>query len=263
MPYQFDIISDTFIESWPDLDLSMIATSPYCIFAGGAGHDRNTVVDFLVDLQQCYDTVFYIDGDDEHIVELPHSIDDSYEDLLSSLGESDDLVYLQNHVVIANQIAIVGTNGWWDFAFDPYVDPQQAKQWWCAENHLGPEHASEVRELALADATYLINTLERLHSMDQVEKIIVVTHTVPLYELIEHDPDVTESMNSSIMGNSVFKSLIKQAPVEKVDTWIFGQYGGDIDTVKHGIRFVNNCRNQRTSRHAKSVYHPKRIVVTL
>jgi len=261
MHYIFDIISDTYIETWPDLDLSMIATSPYCIIAGGIGSHREEVMNFLTDIQQSYQGIFYIDGDDEHYHELPFGLNNSYKDLKATLQSHDELVYLHHHVVVSKNVAIVGINGWWNFAFNPAISPEQAIAHWCETYSFTLANAEDVIQHANNDAVYLRNTLIKLQSMKEVEKIIVVSHTVPLFELIYHDPRINYSYQSSLMGNNQLEDILDDNLTDKIHTWIFGHYGGDIDQTINGIRFINNCRNAASDIYAKNVYNPKRLSI--
>ena len=67
MNFNFDLISDLHIETWSEeIDWTGIATSPVCVVVGDISKDRNIVVKVLTKLGQCYQAVFYIDGNDEH-----------------------------------------------------------------------------------------------------------------------------------------------------------------------------------------------------
>jgi len=66
MSFAFDLISDLHVETWGDFIWTGQATSPYCVVAGDIARDRNVVIDALKHLGQCYQAVFYVDGNDEH-----------------------------------------------------------------------------------------------------------------------------------------------------------------------------------------------------
>jgi hypothetical protein len=80
MSFAFDLISDLHTETWPGFDWSGLATSPYCVVAGDVARDRSVVVDSLRHLGQCYQAVFYVDGNDEHRYYLD-DLNSSYADL--------------------------------------------------------------------------------------------------------------------------------------------------------------------------------------
>jgi hypothetical protein len=115
--------------------------------------------------------------------------------------------------------------------------------------------------MATNDATYMINSVKRLQTHNDVKKIICVTHTVPSAQLIAHDLDLDGSLRFNTMGNR-FMSRVLSADIEhKIHTWCFGHYHGSVDQTRQGVRFVNNCRGRGDTKWRKYVYHPLRINV--
>ena len=105
-------------------DWTGLATSPMCIVAGDISTDVEIVRETLEHLGQCYQAVFYIDGNNEHRYSLD-SISDSYNILEEAIADIDNVVFLQDNCVIVNGVAIVGTNGWWTYDLDPSIDDEQ------------------------------------------------------------------------------------------------------------------------------------------
>ena len=99
MRFTFDLISDLHIETWDNFDWTSQATSPYCIVAGDVSEDHDTVRHTLQHLGDCYQAVFYIDGNEEHAQNL-NDLDDSYRSLHRCISDLKNVVYLQNNVVI-------------------------------------------------------------------------------------------------------------------------------------------------------------------
>jgi hypothetical protein len=100
MNFNFDLISDLHIETWSEeIDWTGIATSPVCVIVGDISKDRNIVTRVLTKLGQCYQAVFYIDGNDEHHDYL-HKLGYSYADLVSRVNNIPNVVYLQDNVVV-------------------------------------------------------------------------------------------------------------------------------------------------------------------
>jgi len=261
MKFAFDLISDLHIDSWPSLNLDMIATSPFCVVAGDVGRDRNSVLEFIEDLSQHYQAVFYIDGNDEHRYYY-HDMPDSYKTLSDSLMEMPDVVFLQNNVVVIDGVAIVGSNGWWDYSFDPYFgDADQSSRWMSERYHISLGQAEYARSLAMTDAKYLTSTIHRLQTHNDVKKIVLVTHTVPRPDLIEHDPQLVNTHGFNCMGNSLLQDVFLNDTEGKISTWAFGHYHGDIDQTIDRVRYVNNCRGKSGDFWCKTVFYPKRIEV--
>jgi hypothetical protein len=111
------------------------------------------------------------------------------------------------------------------------------------------------------DATYMISSVAKLQTHKEVQKIVMVTHTVPDPALIAHDIDLEGTMRFNTMGNRLMMQAMAADTENKLHTWCFGHYHGSVDQVRSGIRFVNNCRGRGDTPYAKPVYYPQRIVV--
>jgi UDP-2,3-diacylglucosamine pyrophosphatase LpxH len=257
MRISFDLISDLHIETWNNFDWTGQATSPFCIVAGDVAKDRTIVLETLKHLSQCYRVVFYIDGNDEHKYYMK-DIGQSYQDLNNTLDSMPNVVYLQDNVIVMDGIAIVGTNGWWSFDLDPNIDINQTKYWWENEQ-IDPTNAQLVEDLSRTDAAYLIKTMQRLQRHQDVRKIIVVTHTVPRQDLINHDIKLEGTYRFNCMGNSLMEMVQHSDTESKLHTWCFGHYHNPVDRLVRGVRFVNNCRGRGDTEHSNPVYYPKRI----
>ena len=143
MTFAFDLISDLHVETWDSFDWTGQATSPYCFVAGDVARDRQLLLDALTNLGQCYPGgVFYVDGNEEHKDYLD-DLGASYRDLAKDIGAKKNVVYMQDNVVIVNGVAILGTNAWWTYDFDPNVDVESSIQH--IQDHFGIEPESVVK----------------------------------------------------------------------------------------------------------------------
>lgn len=260
MYFAFDLISDLHLETWPETDWSVMATSPFCVIAGDIARDRELVIDFLKHISRYYQAVFYIDGNDEHRYHYDNT-GESYRDLAERISELDDVVYLQDNVVILEGVAILGTNGWWTYDFDSRVDDDQSVQWVADQYNITLDQAESIRLMGVQDARYLMGSIKRLQTHQDVKAIVVVTHTSPKVEFVDHDPNLNSSYRINTAGNSFMPMALKEDTMNKVNTWCFGHYHGEVDTVKDGVRYVSNPRGRNGDYWNKIVYYPKRIVV--
>lgn len=261
MSVAFDLISDLHLETWGDnFDFTGLATSPYCIVAGDIARDRQLLIQALRHLGQCYQAVFYIDGNDEHRYTL-EDLDSSYRVLAAQISKIPNVVYLQDNVVVVDGVAILGTNGWWGFDFELSIDPTQSALWWQEKMACSGSAVKAVAKMSTGDATYMVSSVRRLQSHRDVKKIIMVTHTVPLPQLIDHDIDLEGNTRFNCMGNAYMNQAIIADSDNKIHTWCFGHYHGSVDQIHHGIRFVNNCRGRADTPYNQYVYHPRRIIV--
>ena len=260
MSFAFDLISDLHSETWPEFVWTGQATSAYCVVTGDLARDRKTVLDMLRHLGQCYQAVFYIDGNDEHRYHYD-DLNASYADLARRIKKISNVVFLQDNVVVIDGVAILGTNGWWTYDLDLSIDAEQTSQWFQEQCQVSAVVAKTVGRMATTDATYMVSSIKRLQTHADVRKIVCVTHTVPHASLIAHDIGLVDTLRFNTMGNGFMMRALSADTEKKLHTWCFGHYHGSIDQIREGVRFVNNCRGRGDTEWRQYVYHPKRIVI--
>jgi len=261
MEFAFDLISDLHLETWPsETDWSGMATSPHCVIVGDVCRDRTKLTQFLRHIGNCYQGVFYIDGNDEHKSYMGE-LGESYRDLHHKIARMANVVYLQDNVVVVNGVALLGTNGWWCYDFDFAIDSAETKKWLSDKEKYDDITIAQIASAATTDASYLTSSIRRLQTHLDVKKIVVVTHTVPRADLIMHDPQIVNTYKFNCMGNKYLSAALEMDTEHKIHTWCFGHYHNKIDQYRDGIRYVNNCRGRGDSKYSQWAYHPLRIVV--
>ena len=260
MVFNFDLISDLHVETWPLTDWAGLPTSPYCVVAGDVARDRAMVIDTLERLSEVYQGVFYIDGNDEH-KDFANDIGQSYKELNELISHLPNVVFLQDNVVIVNDIAIVATNGWWSYDFDPDLELDQSVEWLRSKDNISQSVATSMNGIGYHDAAYLINSVSKLQRENEVNAIVVVTHTVPSPWIIEHDLDLVDTWRFNAMGNSQIGRALDEDTERKIKAWCFGHYHKPVDMVKDGIRYVSNPRGRANTPDSQVAYYPKRISI--
>lgn len=267
MSIAFDLISDLHVETWKEtFDWSGQATSPICVVAGDISTDPAVVKETLKHLSKEYAAVFYIDGNEEHKNKLDN-LGASYKDLSRAISRIKRTTFLQDNVIVFDGIALVGTNGWWGFDLDSRIGVDESKHAMQQRySHYNPGliiDSDAIQTCAKTDAAYLINTVQRLQTHKDVKKIVIVTHTVPGADLIEHDISLYGTPRFNTMGNKMVR-LVSDVDLEnKIHTWCFGHYHRPVDRLIDGVRYVNNCRGRRDTPYYQHAYYPKRIVIDL
>ena len=266
MSLAFDLISDLHLETWTgEFDWTGQPTSPVCVVAGDISSDPRIVRNCLKHLSNCYAAVFYIDGNDEHRYRF-HELGQSYQELARSINRLNRVTYLQDNVVVIDGVAVIGTNGWWGYDLDESIDRDHCKQhmvdWYnkiMPDREINPE---ELSDLSRRDVAYLVNSVQRLQTHNDVKKIVIVTHTVPGANLIKHDINLSGTTQFNHMGNRLMHLVHTNDTEKKISHWCFGHYHGSVDQTINGIRFVNNCRGRGDTSYRQDAYFPKRIDVT-
>jgi hypothetical protein len=176
------------------------------------------------------------------------------------------VTYLQDNVVVIDGVAVIGTNGWWGYDLDENIDRDHCKQhmvdWYAQimpDKEINPE---ELSDLSRRDVAYLVNSVQRLQTHNDVKKIVIVTHTVPGANLIKHDINLSGTTQFNHMGNRLMHLVHTNDTEKKISHWCFGHYHGSVDQNINGIRFVNNCRGRGDTPYRQDAYFPKRIDVT-
>ena len=265
MSFAFDLISDLHLETWTgEFDWNGQPTSPVCVVAGDISSDPRIVRNCLKHLSNCYAAVFYIDGNDEHKYRY-HELGQSYQELARSINRLNRVTYLQDNVVVIDGVAVIGTNGWWGYDLDENIDRDHCKQymvdWYhkiMPDKEINPE---ELSDLSRRDVAYLVNSVQRLQTHNDVKKIVIVTHTVPGANLIKHDINLSGTTQFNHMGNRLMHLVHTNDTEKKISHWCFGHYHGSVDQTINGIRFVNNCRGRGDTPYRQDAYFPKRIDV--
>jgi hypothetical protein len=239
-------------------------TSPVCVVAGNISRDRRLVLETLRELGRSYQAVFYVDGNLEHESHLAN-LGYSYADLAHKINRIPNVVYLQDNVIIIDGVAILGTNGWWGFDLDESIDTEGSRQWMkdCYEAR-HPEVVVDTQMILDAgrtDAAYLVSSVQKLQTHQDVKRIVIVTHTVPEAELIQHDIDLAHNYAFNSMGNRLMQLVRTNDTEHKIHTWCFGHYHGSVDRMLNNIRYVNNCRGRGDTPHRTHAYYPKRIEI--
>ena len=260
MNFNFDLISDLHRETWPNFDWTGQPTAQYCIVAGDIARDRALVVDTLNHLSEVYTGVFYIDGNDEH-KDHAENLNRSYAELADLIAPMKNVVYMQDNVVVMNGVAILATNGWWSYDFDPNLSVDQSLFWVQQKDGISQQAAININGTAYRDAGYLVNSVSKLQTYNDVKSIIIVTHTVPTPEIIQHDLELKDTWRYNSMGNNYVNAALDSDTERKIKLWCFGHYHRPVDTVIDRVRYVSNPRGRGNTEYSQFAYYPKRISV--
>ena len=260
MTFAFDLISDLHVETWNKFDWTGQATSPVCVVAGDIARNIDLTVETLKHLSECYQAVFYIDGNDEHRYQLDN-LDQNYNELADKLAIIKNVVFMREHVVVVNGVAIVGTNGWWSYDFDLNIDADQTRSWFQDAYQINNTAVDNVASAAYNDAAYLIQSVKKLQTHPDVRSIVIVSHTVPAPWLVEHDIALSDSWRFNTTGNPHLELALNEDTEHKIHTWCFGHYHQPVDRIANGIRYTNNCRGRGDTEWCQRPYYPKRIEI--
>ena len=261
MKIHFDLISDLHIDSWDEtFSWEGKATAPYAVVAGDVSRERADIRPVLEEISKNYLMTMYVDGNDEHRWGLDN-LGESYNTLKEDIGEIDNFIFLQDDCLVIDNVAFVGTNGWtcFDFADDnSYLDN---KRWIEEQYKISMYAGQQIEAMAMSDAGFLCRTVKKLQTHPDIKKIVMISHFVPDVRLLKHDIHLSGTHMLGCQGNSFITRCLEEDHEKKIDTWCFGHYHSDVDSVIDDIRFVNNSRGRGGTEWCKPVYYPKRIKI--
>jgi hypothetical protein len=260
MTIAFDLISDLHVDTWPDFDWTYQATSEICVVAGDVARDHELLKKTLTHLGSQYKAVFYIDGNDEHRDGLEH-LGKSYAKMKKLIKNIPNVVFMQDHVVVINGVAFVATNCWWSYDYDSRYSIDEAKAGF--ENHYNITDiaSTNVQQAAINDARYLETSISKLQTYSDVKKIVVISHTVPVGDLIKHDRDLTSSYRINTSINSMISWALDSDTEGKTAVWCFGHYHSPVNETIGSVQYVCNPRGRSNTPWHRNPYYPVRIEV--
>jgi len=252
----FDLISDLHLTETSNFTWRDKATSLFCIVAGNIAEDRNVLYDFLDEIKEHYEVVFFLDGELEHKC-YNGNMAASYRNLINGIDMIDNVFFLHENIIIVDDTTLVGANGWTTFDFSNKSTVDQTMTFLSDKGILNEYCAGEIFKLAITDQVYMKNSIETCQTLDECEKIVIVTSSVPKFSFISHNDDYDGTVLGDLMGNNGIDKCLEQDLHTKVKTWAFGKFPEDLDYKIDNIRYVNNPGRNRDM----SLYFPKRIEV--
>lgn len=229
--YSVDLISDLNLGKTDQFDWTGKPTSLFCIVAGNVSPDYNKVKEVLEHLGSIYRGVFYIDGN------LEHPDLTLYEENIKRLTEIckpiTNVIYMHNHVIIVNEVAFVGANGWFGKDFEALDEAERLK----------------LDSIQNEDLAYLSNTLRNLQLHRDAKKIVIISNSIPSEHLL-YNSNQPEDLHGVEPG----LSLIMDTD-HKVSHWLYGGTSIVGDLWHDNRRYVNNPMVDGQP------YWPKRITI--
>jgi UDP-2,3-diacylglucosamine pyrophosphatase LpxH len=114
----FDLVSDLHENFWsPEKNLKWngLGTSLVCVVACDISSDWNYTYEKLVEISQHYRHVIFVDGNHEH--GLQPNLHQHCGEFQLRIAEHDNITYLHKSVIVLDDTAFVGCNGWWTYDF--------------------------------------------------------------------------------------------------------------------------------------------------
>ncbi len=212
------------------------------VIAGDVSHRNNHIEAALLAFQQVAPKVVYLPGNHDLWTEVPDArlipeLDTwrRYRVELRQLAEAKGAHYLPARPYLAGSVALVGTCGWYDYSLlaawlRDKIEPDALEQktlggfTWSDARFTAFRHESgELMTDALVAQTMereLLAQLEEVDANPEVERIVVVTHHQPFYEVVHRTGTLPWDYFNAFMGSAGLGEVIKSS--KKVAAAVYG-----------------------------------------
>lgn len=258
----FDLISDMHVDmnrAWDDQKTYDGISSFYpwhlqrqsdvLVIAGDCANDPMTASAVVAEAAEFYSHVFYVPGNHEHYIgasDRAATVSVNEQWLRDSLSIFPNVIVLNEYSVTKlGGTAVIGCTGWYDWQLFPFAAREQQYQAWKDESNdaryirFDPEGFPD--KLASRQAKALCGHVERLAVDDSVERIVVITHTIP-HEAGVVSAKTNHSHLNGSYANTAMRHVMTAMGREKIACWVYGHTHFRSDFEAEGIRFVNNAR---------------------
>jgi hypothetical protein len=268
---KIDILSDLHIDHWTfnyktkypcgiikNIPFKNVKTeSNYLIVAGDISDNIYNSIEYLNILSENYEKILFVDGNHEHINKYPELYDTNY---INSLINNEKIIYLTNKPYIIDKTVFLGACGWWDYNNLNNIEKctNYFKNW---INHFtkndNMNFINNVIKQSKKECENLHKLLNIYQTNNNINNIVLITHTVPYIEFCDNDKEEYENDNFSTQYNTQYNNLLKY---NKISHWIFGHAHQDWDKIINNIRFVSNPRG-RPDDFNREEYSIKQIII--
>ena len=246
-----DITSDLHIDQWSDdinsmYPLGKVKNYPFLwgqkhnsilIVAGDIADNLEESIKYLDSISNYYKKILFVDGNHEHVYKYPKLY--TKEDIQNLVNKYNNpkLVYLTNNPYQINDTIIIGCCGWWNYenGKNISINLNYFKNWIKEFNILDNlEFMRSVMSKVKHESYLLEKTIEKYQNDNKINKIVIVTHTVPRHKYCDKD-------SSDLQLNTEFLNFSKYS---KIKIWIFGHTHKQWDTLDNNIRYISNPRGR-------------------
>lgn len=219
------------------------------VLAGDLSNELELTANVIAVAANSYKNVVFVDGNHEHYHGIHDnvSISEAMEYFKNVAKAIPNVTYLSGvgHTII-DGIMFAGVNAWYDFRMAPpqYSFKQQKDTWSkCLADARLSIFDMEPEVFAKTQTDFLAQTVMEAQENEMIEKIVIVTHTVPSIKglLVKNQP--TWDMLNGSFGCSVMAKVFNADVNRKIVHSVFGHthYSYDFHDFD-GVRFVANPR---------------------
>ena len=236
--------------------------SDVLVLAGDTSNNHDSTLNVVVEASRHYEHVLFVDGNHDHYTNYQNgwTVLKDMEWFCTQFNTRNKVVsnvtYLNGGDVakVFGKTLFIGANGWYDFVF-AYPDDfkTQWRTWQRGSNdprciRFGKKN--KPHKLAQRQAEALQAQVIAAQDNDDIEEIVIVTHTMPTFRAFGQfgNPSHPYYSLNGAYGNARMRTVWQADKAGKIKTWCFGHTHEVRDFFERGIRFVSNPRGYRGER---------------
>lgn len=144
---------------------------------------------------------------------------------------------------IIDNVAFVAQCGWWDYKFgEPTVHQNISRNAFIKA--FSVETVDKIYQEAVIQSNWLAVHVSKLQHNNNIEKIVVITHSLPHPDMISWDIYPECRNNVGNYGNSMYRNVFSADEKNKIKLWAFGHNHDSKDKTLGSIRMVSNPRGR-------------------
>jgi predicted phosphodiesterase len=219
------------------------------VIAGDISDDLKTSLDIVKDAAAVYEFVVFVEGNHDHW-EGDQTITNNTQKIRDELSCHPNVIFLDGMSTFTIEgTRFIGAMGWYDWKGYEHLGITQevARQAWLdLENDSYWPQYGELKDpatLAFIHAEAVRQQVIDANADDEVQSIVVVTHTVPRHELLvwKEGDNVWNHLSPSYMNGQMATSLAADTG-QKIKVWIYGHtHFRDMKEID-GVTYCNNAR---------------------
>jgi len=250
-----DLMSDLHVDKWDGetYDYAAHKKSDIAIVAGDVADGSAVTLAELKRIAAVYKTVLFVDGNHEfykagRVTNAGSVYDFRFEaiekELRDGIAKIPNVIYLRDRPFVKDGIAIIGRNGHWDYKIADGITEKEAIADAATAFRSTFNEAASFSGMARRDYYALRDQIIALNNDSSIHTIVVVTHTVPLKELLNKSPKSNLNWLSR-GGSSVLRQLQQYDAHKKIKFWLFGHTHEQIQQKIDGVFYRENPRGKR------------------
>lgn len=260
----FDLVSDLHVDlqrmQWhkaiKQIDWAAVKnpTSRVLVIAGDTTNRSKKTITVLREVAPHYEHVVFVDGNHEHYDNSQSAgklnVPNDMEYLAEQAATMPNVTYLNGRSeFVLDRTLFIGACGWYDFQFgSPEFTPEVQKIAWKAESS-DPKYirwnkvggSTTVEDFAREHAELLSNQVAAAQDRDEIDEIVVVTHTIPNRGGVHYWlGNRTWNALNGAYGNFQMSLVVANDAKKKIKVWCFGHTHIPHDFYDAGIHYL--CR---------------------